>query len=244
MNVLVFGATSAIAHAIDRRYAAGAGSFFLVGRDRAKLQANAQDLRDRGATNVATTEADLTKLELHDALVGQAIAALGRLDVVIIAHGVLPDQLALERDPEQLRATVETNLTSVLSLASASARQLASQRAGSLVVMGSVAGDRGKLSNYVYGAAKAGIAVFLDGLRARLRPQGVHVLTVKPGFVDTPMTARFKKGFLWATPDRVAAAVCAAIDRRRSVIYVPWFWRPVMLVIRALPRPLFERLGL
>jgi short-subunit dehydrogenase len=118
------------------------------------------------------------------------------------------------------------------------------QQGGSLVVLGSVAGDRGKRSNYIYGAAKAGVAVFLDGLRARLGPHEVHVLTVKPGFVDTPMTAKFTKGVLWATPEHVANAVCRAVEQRRSVIYTPWFWRPIMFVIRALPNAILGRLNI
>jgi short-subunit dehydrogenase len=241
-NILVFGATSAIAHAIARRYATQGANFLLVGRDPARLQANAADLSVRGAAKAVPVTADLNDSKQYRSLVDRAVTELGKLDIVLIAHGTLPDQQRCEIDTDELRRVVDTNFTGVVSLASVIAAQLERQRHGSLVVFGSVAGDRGKRSNYVYGAAKAGVAVFLDGLRIRLGAQGVNVLTVKPGFVDTPMTTRVEKGPLWATPEKIATAVCRAIDRRRSVIYVPWFWRPVMFVIRVLPSAVFDRL--
>jgi short-subunit dehydrogenase len=107
-----------------------------------------------------------------------------------------------------------------------------------------VAGDRGRQSNYVYGSAKAAVTAFTSGLRQRLYPKGVRVLTIKPGFVSTPMTAAFKKGVLWATPAKVAADIVRAMDRRSSVIYTPWFWRPIMWVIRSVPETVFRRLRL
>lgn len=241
-HILIFGATSAIAHAIGRRYAARGANFVLVGRDPARVQANAADLTVRGAAKAVPVTADLNDSTQHKSLVDRAVTELGSLDIVLIAHGVLPDQQRCENDFDELRRVIDTNFTGVVSLASVVAAQLERQRHGSLVVFGSVAGDRGKRGNYAYGAAKAGVAVFLEGLHIRLHAQGVNVLTVKPGFVDTPMTTRFEKGPLWATPEQVAKAVCHAIDRRRSLIYVPWFWRPVMFVIRALPSAIFDRL--
>jgi len=243
-NILVFGATSAIAHAIGRRYANEGANLVLVARNPVKLDANAADLSVRGAAKAITMAADLNTFTEHQDLVARAASELGSLDVVLIAHGTLPDQESCEKSIDEMRLAIETNLFSVMSLASIAASRMEEQRRGSLVVLGSVAGDRGKRSNYVYGAAKAGVAVFLDGLRARLGPDNVHVLTVKPGFVDTPMTARFTKGILWATPEAVAKAVCLAIDQRRSVIYTPWFWRPIMFLIRALPNAILARLNI
>ncbi len=241
-NILVFGATSAIAHAIGRRYAREGANFVLVARNQIKLDANAADLSVRGAAKAITLAADLNIFAAHSDLIGRAAAELGSLDIVLIAHGTLPEQESCEESIDEMRLAIETNLFSVMSLAMIAASRMEKQERGCLVVLGSVAGDRGKRSNYVYGAAKAGVAVFLDGLRARLGPDDVHVLTVKPGFVDTPMTARFEKGVLWATPEQVANAVCLAIDQRRSVIYTPWFWRPIMFIIRALPNAVFGRL--
>jgi len=243
-NILVFGANSAIAHAVSRRFANQGARFVLVARDAAKLEANAADLVVRGAAMVATRIADLNALAGHLLLVSEGITELGHVDIVLIAHGILPDQQRCEEDMLELRNAIDTNLLSVVSLAMITARELERQGQGTLVVLGSVAGDRGRRSNYVYGAAKAGVDVFLQGLRARLDSRGVHVLTVKPGFVATPMTAQFTKGPLWATPDRVAGAICRAIEQSRRVIYVPWFWRPIMFVVRALPDFVITRLGM
>jgi len=243
-NILVFGATSAIAHAIGRRYAKEGANFVLVARNQIKLDANAADLSVRGVAKAITLAADLNTFAEHQDLIGRAAAELGSLDIVLIAHGTLPDQERCEKSSDEMRLAIETNLFSVVSLATIAASHMEEQRRGSLVVLGSVAGDRGRRSNYVYGAAKAGVAVFLDGLRARLGSDEVHVLTVKPGFVDTPMTARFKKGILWATPEQVANAVCQAVEQRKSVIYTPWFWRPIMFVIRALPSAVLARLNI
>jgi len=242
MNVLIFGATSAIAQAVARRYADAQARFVLVARDPVKLGANAADLAARGATVAGTLVADLEDGDRHGEWFAAAVAALGTLDVVLIAHGTLPDQAQCEADAAAMRRAIDVNFVSAASLATHVAVQFERQRSGTLAVIASVAGDRGKRSNYVYGAAKAGLAVYLQGLRARLAPCGASVLTIKPGFVDTPMTAGFAKGALWATPERVAAAICRAIDARRTVIYVPWFWRPIMLAIRMIPERIFIRM--
>jgi len=242
MNILVFGATSAIAQAVARRYADSQARFVLVARDSTKLAATAADLAARGGNVASTLIADLEDGDRHGEWVAAAVAALGTLDVVLIAHGTLPDQAQCEADAAAMRRAFDVNFVSAASLAAHVALQLERQRSGTLAVIASVAGDRGKRSNYVYGAAKAGLAVYLQGLRARLAPCGASVLTIKPGFVDTPMTAAFAKGVLWATPERVAAAICKAIDARRTVIYVPWFWRPVMFAIRMIPERVFMRM--
>jgi len=242
MNVLIFGATSAIAQAVARRYADTQATFVLVARDAAKLAANVADLTARGATVSATLVADLEDGDRHGEWVAAAVAALGTLDVVLIAHGTLPDQAQCEADDAAMRQAIDVNFGSAASIATHVARELERQRSGTLAVIASVAGDRGKRSNYVYGAAKAGLAVYLQGLRARLASCGASVLTIKPGFVDTPMTAGFAKGALWATPERVAAAICRAIAARRTVIYVPSFWRPIMWVIRMIPERIFIRM--
>ena len=118
------------------------------------------------------------------------------------------------------------------------------QKEGSICVIGSVAGDRGRSSNYIYGSAKAGLAAFTQGLRQRLSKFNIDILLVKPGFVDTPMTQEFKKGFLWASPERVARDICSAIDKRKSTLYTPWFWGWIMLVIKHIPESIFKKLKL
>jgi short-subunit dehydrogenase len=136
------------------------------------------------------------------------------------------------------------NGTATIAIAAAVARQMETQGRGTLAVISSVAGDRGRASNYVYGAAKAAVSTYLSGLRQRLSPRGVNVLTVKPGFVDTPMTASFKKGLLWAKPEHVARGIVHAIDKRRAVVYLPWFWAAIMAVIRGIPEFVFRRVQL
>ena len=243
-RVLILGATSAIARATARIFAERGDRLFLVARDDAKLEATAQDLRSRGAEGVDYASADLADDTRHEALVEEAIQTLGGLDIVLIAYGTLPDQKALEGSFKDTQEALQVNFTSVVSLLTLLANRLEAQRSGTLAVISSVAGDRGRASNYVYGTAKGALSLFVQGLRNRLHGAGVHVLTIKPGFVDTPMTAEVKKNVLFAKPEQIAAGIVAAIDKKREVVYLPFFWRWLMLVIRALPEPLFKRLKL
>jgi short-subunit dehydrogenase len=244
-RVIIIGATSAIAHAAARLWAEQGAALFLVGRSAERLEANAADLSVRGAASVATHVMDATDDAAHAPMLAAALAALGGIDVALIAHGTLPDQRACENNPVRLRAEIETNGVSVCLLSQLIGNHLAAQGGGTLAVIGSVAGDRGRQSNYVYGAAKGMVARFLEGLRNRLAGAGVQVLTIKPGFVDTPMTAEFgKKGLLWAQPQAVAAGILKAIANRRDVVYLPGFWRLIMLVIRHIPERVFKRLSL
>ena len=244
-KVAIFGANSAIAAAVARRLVARGDSLFLVARNAGILEALKQDLGVRGAGAVASAVADLNDLAGHEALFDEAEAALGGLDVVLVAHGDLPDQKACEASVEATLAAFQTNALSAISLAAIAANRFEAQRSGVIAVIGSVAGDRGRQSNYVYGASKGFVAIFLEGLRNRLGKADVAVVTIKPGFVDTPMTAAFeKKGLLWAKPDAVSAGIVKAIDRGAAVVYLPGFWRLIMLVIRHIPEFLFKRLSL
>ncbi|HEY0155665.1 MAG TPA: SDR family NAD(P)-dependent oxidoreductase [Thermoanaerobaculia bacterium] len=228
-RVAILGATSAIAQEVARLYAAERASLFLVGRDEAKLAAVAADLRVRGAQQVETFLADLALRERDEALA----AAAGTPDVVLIAQGTLPEQTSLESDPRTQAAVFDLNATSVMVLAAHFANVL--PPGGALCVIGSIAGDRGRRSNYVYGAAKAAIHAYCEGLRARLVPKNVAVVLIKPGWVDTPMTARTKKNALFASPESVGRTIKRAIESRRAVVYVPGYWRWISLVIRMLP---------
>ena len=244
-RILIIGATSAIAGAVARRYAVRSDALYLVARNAQRLQAIAADLTVRGATRVATATLDVSDFAAHAAIVDAAERELGGLDTVLIAHGTLSDQRACESSVEDLRREFDVNAVAAMSLLTLLANRFEQRKSGTLAVISSVAGDRGRQSNYVYGAAKAALSAFLGGLRQRLAKSNVDVLTIKPGFVDTPMTAAIaNKGALWAKPDRVAAGIVRAIDRRRSVVYLPGFWRGVMLVIRTIPEPLFKRLKL
>jgi decaprenylphospho-beta-D-erythro-pentofuranosid-2-ulose 2-reductase len=243
-NVLIIGATSAIAQATARRFAAEGARFFLVGRTQSKLDAVRDDLRVVGAAEAETYVLDLTEIDKHAAMLEAATTALGSLDAVLIAHGSLGDQTASETLVSEAMREWETNCTSVIALLTLLANELERQQHGTIAVISSVAGDRGRRSNYVYGAAKAALNVYLDGMRARLARAGVAVVTIKPGFVDTPMTADVPKNLLFASPERVAQDIHRAMVRGTAIVYTPSFWRYIMLLIRAIPDPIFRKLPL
>jgi short-subunit dehydrogenase len=194
-------------------------------------------------------EADFAATVSLPDLVAAAWARFGGLDIALVAYGTLPDQKAAELSAPLAEAALAINFTSPVilldELANRFAAQAASGRNGTIAVITSVAGDRGRMSNYLYGAAKGGLQRYLQGLRHRLHAAGVAVLDIRPGFVSTKMTAHLdRKGPLWASPERVAADIVKAIAARRAVLYTPWFWRLVMLAIRAVPRALFHRTSL
>jgi short-subunit dehydrogenase len=241
-TLLIVGATSAIAEALARRYAAAGASFFLAARDPEKLAAVAADLQARGAGRVETHEFEAGDAGRQEAMLHAAAETFGRFDAAVVAYGTLPDQQAIERDPAAVGDAFETNATSVVTLLTRLGNLFEKQGAGTIVVISSVAGDRGRPSNYVYGAAKGAVSLFAQGLRARLARAGVHVLTVKPGLVDTPMTAHLPKNALFATPEQVAERIHGAMTRGTNVVYAPGFWRPVMAGVRAIPERVFKKL--
>lgn len=243
-KILIIGATSAIAEATARLWAIQGHRLYLLGRNAERLQAIGADLKVRGAESVQQALLDVNDFEQHATLLDTAVTALDGLDIVLLAHGTLGDQMACERDFAATLLELNTNAISVISLLTLLANRFETQKHGAIVVISSVAGDRGRQSNYVYGAAKGMVTLFMQGLRNRLHKSGVQVLTVKPGFVDTPMTAEFKKGPLWVAPETIAHSILRAIQKRRNVIYTPWFWLPIMLVIRAIPERIFMKLKL
>jgi len=243
-RVLILGATSAIAQETSREFAAAKARLFLVARDAEKLRAVAEDLKVRGASAVETCACDLTDTAAHPAILSEAAAAWDGLDVALIAYGTLPDQKICEGDPTALRLAMETNFLSVVSLLAQLANILEKQPGSVLAVVGSVAGDRGRRSNYAYASAKAAIETFAAGLRLRLAAAGVRVVVIKPGWVDTPMTSHLPKNALYASARSVGHGIYKAILSPRAVVYLPWFWRWIMLAIRMIPEPIFARLNL
>jgi short-subunit dehydrogenase len=240
-KILVIGATSAIAEATARLFAENGDRLFLVGRRIERLQQIAADLEIRGAAGTGAFAMDVNDLSRHLAMLAQAEATLGGIDTVLIAHGTLPDQRACEQDVDLTLRELNTNALSTIALLTRIANRFEANGQGTIAVISSVAGDRGRQSNYVYGAAKAAVSTFLQGLRNRLHSAEVQVLTVKPGFVDTPMTADFPKGALWAKPDGIARGIVKAIERRKDVVYLPWFWWGIMAIIKSIPERMFKR---
>jgi len=240
-RILIIGATSAIAEAVARRYASRGAAIHLLGRREDRLQVIADDLTTRGA-RASFSRLDVSELETHAAVLDEAIRQLGGMDVVLIAHGTLPQQADCDASPALALEEFATNGTSTIALCAELAPRL--QTGGTLAVISSVAGDRGRASNYVYGSAKAAVSAYLSGLGQALRPRGINVLTIKPGFVDTPMTASFRKGPLWAKPEQVASGIVRAVDARKAVAYVPGFWWAIMFVIKSIPEFVFRRIKL
>lgn len=242
-KVMIVGATSAIAERVARLYALRGEDLFLTGRNQQRLEAIGADLKLRGAGKVETAVLDIDELSAHPGVLERAWST-GEVDVVLVAPGTLPDQRACEASATLTVQEFTTNGLSAIAFLTLVAQRMQSQGRGVIAAISSVAGDRGRQSNYVYGAAKGALSIFLGGMRQRLAKSGIAVVTIKPGFVDTPMTSEFKKGLLWAKPQSVARGVVRAIDRRRNVVYLPWFWWGIMFIIKHIPEALFKRVRL
>jgi len=244
-NILIVGATSAIAIACARQWTKEGARFFLVARNGERLEQVANDLTARGAPLAACYQLDIDYLDRHSGMLERCASELGALDIVLVAPGTLPDQAACQADPALAVREFNTNAVSVIALLTPIANILEAQKRGTLAVISSVAGDRGRPSNYLYGSAKAALSAFCEGLNARLFKVGVHVVTIKPGFVATPMTAGLPlPGPLVATPEQVASDIVRAVEKRKDVLYTRWFWAIIMLIIRLVPRFMFKRASL
>ena len=243
-RILIVGATSSIAEHCARLWAAqGAVELVLVVRDAGRGERLAADLRVRGRqAQVEVIAAGFQEPAAIEAALG---AAWGTgVDVALVAHGVLPDQPACEQDLAACRDALEVNAVSPVLFAEGIARRMAAQGRGTLAVIGSVAGDRGRKSNYVYGAAKGLVERYLQGLRHRFAGSGIKVVLVKPGPTDTPMTAHLKGSTKLAPVETVARQIVDAIAQGREVVYAPGKWRVIMLVIRHLPAFVFNRMNI
>lgn len=238
-RVLFLGATSTIGRAIAAEFARDGTSLFLVARNAEELAAVAADLRVRYGVEVREAAIDALSPDL-EAMIGNCLAGT---EGAVLCWGYLGDPKAARSDMAEVRRILDVNLTSAVIACEVVARHLEERGGGFLAVISSVAGDRGRKANYLYGAAKAGLTAYLSGLRQRLHGAGVRVTTIKPGFVDTRMTMGLPGMFLVASPERVARAAYRAIRRGRSVVYIPWFWRGIMWMVRAIPEFLFKRLS-
>lgn len=238
-RVIVFGATSAIAAEVAAIYAGRGDALHLVGRNPDKLAALASRL---ASSSPQTTRADLDDLTANERLVWRVIEALGGADVVLIAHGLLGDQLKSEHDLAEAERIIRTNFTSPVSLLLPLAKYFTEARSGRIGVITSVAAERGRPRNYTYGASKSALNTYLQGLRSRLHPVGVSVTTLKLGPVDTPMTENHPKNALFVKPEAVAEEIAEALEARRAEVFVPKRWAAIMPVVRNTPEGLFQRL--
>ena len=243
-KILVLGATSGIAEATCRIWAAQGAQMFLIARNPEKLAAVAADLKTRGAAYVGTAVADLDDTDKHAELLSHAINSLTGMDVAYLAYGILGDEPRAEQDFEHAAQILHSNFVAPVSLLTWLANFCVQRHAGLLAVISSVAGDRGRKSNYLYGSSKAGLTAYLAGLRNRIDREGVTVLTIKPGPVKTAMTASMKGSEKFADVNSVAATIVKAIDAKADNLYVPFLWQPIMFVIRSVPDRVFKKLNL
>jgi decaprenylphospho-beta-D-erythro-pentofuranosid-2-ulose 2-reductase len=243
-KILIIGATSAIAEATARIWAQRGDELFLVARNEERLNLMTKDLKVRGAPEAHGYSMDANNFDQHLQMLDEAFGTLGVIDIVLIAHGTLSNQEECEQSVDLTMQEIKTNALSVIALLTHLANRFEKQGAGTIAVISSVAGDRGRASNYVYGSAKAMVTTFTSGLRQRLYKSGVSVVTIKPGFVNTPMTAEFKKGLLWTKPEKVAKGIVVACDKKNGEVYVPRFWRGVMALIKMIPSRIFNLISL
>ncbi len=243
-KILVLGATSGIAEATCRIWAAQGAQLFLVARSAEKLEAVAADLKVRGASYVGTAVADLDDTDKHAELLSHAVNSLTGMDVAYLAYGILGEQPKAEQDFEHAAQIIHTNFVAPVSLLTWLSNFCVTRHAGVLAVISSVAGDRGRKSNYLYGSSKAGLTAFLAGLRNRIDREGVTVLTIKPGPTKTAMTAGMKGSEKFADVNKVAATIVSAIDKKADNLYVPFKWQPIMFVIRNIPDRVFKKMNL
>lgn len=245
MTVLILGATSPIAHAVADVYAAAGCSVALAARDVEEARRAASDLTIRYGVEARGFAFDACDpFEQHSALVSEVEEALGPIEVALVAFGYMGDQQASEDDFEKARRVIEINYTGAVSVCEAVARVMVSRGAGSIIGLSSVAGERGRASNYFYGSAKGALTLYLQGLRNRLASKNVHVMTVKLGFIDTPMTFELETGIPVASPQKAARAIFNAQGRGVETFYYPRFWGGIMGVIKSIPEKVFKRLSI
>lgn len=242
-TVMIVGATSAIARATAAAFAVQGHDIYLAGRNADELARIAADLAIRYRVQARWGIFVAEDLASHDSFFTQAIADMGEMHGAVLAMGYLGDQQAAREFSVGVEVIL-VNFTAAASILSHCASYLEARKQGFIIGISSVAGDRGRQSNYPYGAAKAGLSVYLQGLRNRLYPSGVRVITVKPGFVDTAMTYGMQGLFLVASPQYMGERIARALSKSADVVYLPWFWRYIMLIIKCIPEPVFKRLKL
>lgn len=243
--VVVIGATSGIGRALARACAADGFGVVLAGRDRASLERIAADCHVRFGVPARAEDFDALAFDDHAAFWERAGKGFGDgVDGVFLCHGEMPPEEEARRDPVVWRRMVDVNYTSAVSVLERVADDFSARGQGFICGLTSVAGDRGRASNHLYGSTKAALSTYLGGLRARLAPLGVSVVTAKPGVVDTGMTWGLEGLPLMSEPEPVAAAILKAARRDRPVVYAPSIWAIVMQVIRLIPDRIFNRLGL
>lgn len=243
-KILIIGATSSIVYETAKYFAIDGASFYLIARNEEKLLAIVQDLVVKGAKKVEYDIKDVYELKQYQNIAKIVCDKIGGLDIVLIGHGMLGDPSQYETNPKLIEELFDVNFISYAYVISYLIPYFISQKSGVIAVISSVAGDRGRGGNYAYHASKAALSVYTEGLRARLFDKGVHVLTIKPGLVSTPMTQHLKQGILFANPQNVGKDIYIAILKHKNELYTPWFWKIIMFVIKHIPACIIKRMKL
>ncbi len=239
-NVLILGATSDMARAIAKKHAAEGWGLTLAARDPEALDPIASDIRIRSTVDIQTVPFDAKDFANHQNLYDSLDV---KPDVVIACFGYMGDQDQARSDLGEIERTIAVNFTGMATMLSVVAADFERRGSGAIAAISSVAGDRGRQSNYVYGSAKAGLTAYLSGLRNRLAKKGVHVMTVKPGFARTKMTENLElPAALTASPEQIADAVFNGLEKKKNVVYTLWPWRYIMLIIRHIPEFIFKKM--
>lgn len=243
-KIFVFGATSQIVQECLKKYANDKAMFYLVARDLSKLEIVSNDLKARGASEVYTNTCDALDYKHHSEVISDGYDKLGKFDIALIGHGTLPDNEKIRKNNLEAVREFEINCNSYISICSVLSDYFEKQKYGTIAVITSVAGDRGRQSNFIYGASKGAVSLYLQGLRNRLFEFGVNVLTIKPGMVLTPMTSHLPKSPLMAKPELVGKLIYQSIEAKKDIVYIPGFWRLIMFIIRNIPESIFKKLKL
>ena len=243
MSLLILGANSLIAHAAASHFASAGRNIIFAGRKQDEPGKFANDFSIRYKVTCNAEIIDALDYSSHKTFTQNILAKYPDLEYILIVFGYLGQQEKAQADFEEARKIIDTNYTGVVSVCEMFAAEFESQKKGNIAVISSVAGDRGRQSNYMYGSAKAALSAYLSGLRSRLFKSGVNVLTIKPGFVNTPMTYGMPMPKpLVASPEKVGKDIYKAMIKRKSVIYTPFYWRWIMCIVKALPEFIFKKL--
>ena len=241
MKILIVGATSAIAIATARRFAIRNPHFCLFARNINKMESVSKDLIIRGAASAKCLSIDLVDQDQQTAKIKEAFSLFKGFDVVLVCYGFLPNQSQCETNIKQINNALDCNALSVLSLLTTLVPYMENSNKATIAVVTSVAGDRGRRSNFIYGSAKAMVSSYLQGLRGKLAKTNISLLEIRPGLVDSPMTSHLPKTRLFSSPDTIGKKIEWGIDKQKTTIYAPGYWRPIMWVVKLMPDKLFMR---
>lgn len=243
-TILIVGSTSEIAQATAEEFAKNGWNLILAARDEKKNSAIKSHLITKYGINAYTIHYDAAHHDESKSLLDMALGVSAEVNAVLISHGVLPNQEEIEGDTDKIASVFKVNSLSVIEISELTAQYFEKRMSGTLAVISSVAGDRGRQSNYIYGASKSVVSTYYQGLRNRLYKSGVSVVTIKPGFVDTAMTADIQKNALFASPESVGKSIYKAMIKKKNIVYLPWFWRYIILIVKSVPETIFKRLKL